>query len=346
VVHCEGGDRTLDRHGYFAARRLPQQRKLADGFDAWKTAGLGYTIPDGAGTQDGQRDFRHKDLAMKPDQSAIDKWSGVAPFWEKYREIIWQMFAPVTQALVEDAQIASGHAVLDVGTGAGEPALSVVPVVGPEGKVVGIDPAPQMVAAARRAAEHRGVMNTHFEVASADDLPYPLDSFDAVLSRFGAMFFPSPVAAIRQMLGVLRPGRKLALAVWGPVERNPFFETLSRVVDEYVESPPPAPDDPDPFRFAEPGRLRDVVGEAGALAPSERLLRFTIQAPISAEEFWTLRCEMSEKLRERVAMLSIQQLTEVKREALEALSAYSTDGVMNFPAQVLIVSGTKSGTAC
>jgi SAM-dependent methyltransferase len=279
---------------------------------------------------------------MKPDQSAIDRWSGVAQFWERYREIIWQMFAPVTQALVQDAQITTGHAVLDVATGPGEPALRIAPLVGPEGKVVGIDPAPQMVAAARRAAEQGGFRNTRFELASADDLPFPPDSFDAVVSRFGAMFFPSPVDAIRQMLRILRPGRKLALAVWGLEERNPFFETLSRVVDRHVDSPPPAPDDPDPFRFAEPAKLRDMVGEAGAVAPSERLLRFTIQAPISAEEFWTLRCEMSEKLREKVATLSTEQLREVKREALEALREYSTDGGMSFPAQVLIVSGTKA----
>ncbi len=78
------------------------------------------------------------------------------------------------------------------------------------------------------------------------------------------------------------------------------------------------------------------------MAPCERLLQFTIQAPISVEDFWTLRSEMSEKLREKVAMLSREQLTEVKREALEALREYSTDRGMSFPAEVLIVSGTKN----
>jgi hypothetical protein len=91
-----------------------------------------------------------------------------------------------------------------------------------------------------------------------------------------------------------------------------------------------------------PGKLRDVLAEAGAMAPSERLLQFTVQAPISVEDFWTLRCEMSERLREKVAMLSKEQLTEVKRQALEALCGYSTDRGMSFPAEVLIVSGTKN----
>ena len=220
--------------------------------------------------------------------------------------------------------------------------MTLAALVGAEGKVLGIDPAPEMVEAARRATDHLGFRNAQFDVASADRLPFPADTFDAVVSRFGVMFFPSPVAAVREMLRVLKPGRKLALAVWHLAERNPFFYTLSRVIERYVDSPPSAPDAPDPFRFASPGKLRDVLAEASAMAPSERLLQFTVQAPISVEDFWILRCEMSEKLREKVAMLSREQLPEVKREALDALRGYSTDRGMSFPAEVLIVSGTKN----
>src|SRR5437870_1822508 len=90
-------------------------------------------------------------LWMLPDQEVISAWRDSAPFWEKHREIIRQMFAPVTQALVEDGLIGSGHAVLDIATGPGEPALTIAALVGAEGKVFGIDPAPEMVEAARRA---------------------------------------------------------------------------------------------------------------------------------------------------------------------------------------------------
>jgi SAM-dependent methyltransferase len=199
-----------------------------------------------------------------------------------------------------------------------------------------------MVEAARRATDHLGFRNAKFDVASADRLPFPADTFDAVVSRFGVMFFPSPVDAVREMLRVFKPGRKLALAVWHFAERNPFHYALSRVIEQYVDSPPPAPDAPDAFRFATPGKLRDLLGEAGAMVASERLLQFTIQASISVEDFWTLRCEMSEKLREKVATLSRDQLTEVRRQSLEALRRYSTDRGMSFPAEVLIVSGTKN----
>ncbi len=278
---------------------------------------------------------------MQPDQEIIKRWSGSAPFWERHRDIIRQMFAPITQALVEDGEIESQHSVLDIATGPGEPALSVAAMAGTNGKVFGIDPIPEMVTAARRAAERLGLKNVQFDVAFADQLPFHADTFDAVISRFGVMFFPSPLDGVREMLRVLKPERKVALAVWHYAERNPFHYILSRVIDRYVDSPPLAPDALDAFRFARPGKLKDVLAEAGAMDAFERLLQFRIQAPVSVEDFWTLRQEMSDKLRERMAMLSKQQASEVKSEMLEALSEYSTGEGMSFPAEVLIVSGAR-----
>jgi len=277
---------------------------------------------------------------MQANQDVINKWTSAAQYWEKHRAIVKHMFQPVTQALVEVAQIDRGYSVLDIATGPGDPALSVAGLLGPEGKVMGIDPIPEMVAAARRAASHLGFSNAQFEVAFADHLPFPANTFDAIISRFGAMFFPSPVEAVRQMLRVLKPRRKLALAVWHSADTNPFFNTVSQVIDRYVESPPPAPDAPDAFRFATPGKLRDILADAGVMAPTERLLQFNIQAPVYKEEFWILRTELSEKMREKIALLSSDQLTDVKRQVLEAFRPYSTTTGMSFPAQVLIVSGT------
>src|SRR3984893_8434063 len=278
---------------------------------------------------------------MQPDEEIMKRWKSSAPFWEKHRDIIRGMFVPITQALIKDAGIGSEDSVLDVATGPGEPALSVAALAGSNGKVVGIDPIQGMVAAARSEAERLGLKNAKFEVAFADDLPFSAGTFDAVISRFGVMFFPSPLDGVRELLRVLKPGRKLALAVWHFAERNPFHYALSRFIDRYVDSPPLAPDALDAFRFARPGKLKDVLAEAGAMDAFERLLQFRIQAPVSVENFWTLRQEMSDKLRERMGMLSKQQASEVKSEMLEALSEYSTGEGMSFPAEVLIVSGAR-----
>lgn len=282
---------------------------------------------------------------MQSNQEVINRWSGSAPYWEKHREIIRHMFAPVTDALVEEAQIGSGQSVLDVATGPGEPALTMASLVGSQGKVFGVDPIPDMIAAARREASRRELSNVQFEVASADHLAFPDNTFDAVVSRFGVMFFPSPLDAVREILRVLKPGQKLVFAVWHFAQRNPFHCSLSRVVDRYVDSPAPEPDAPDTFRFAAPGKLREILNEAGVAAPAERLLQFTIDAPMSVEDYWALRLEMSAKLREKISMLPQEQRTELERQALESVREYSTDRGIRFPAEVLIVSGAKGRLA-
>jgi ubiquinone/menaquinone biosynthesis C-methylase UbiE len=283
---------------------------------------------------------------MRPGEEVIKRWRGSAPFWEKHRNTIRGMFAPITQALIEDAEIGTQDSVLDVATGPGEPALSVAAVVGPNGKVFGVDAIHGMIAAARTEAQRLGLKNAKFDVAFADDLPFAANTFDAVISRFGVMFFPSPVDGVREMLRVLKPGRKLAFAVWHFAERNPFHSALSRVMDRYVDSPPLEPDALDAFRFAPRGKLLNVFSEAGVAAPSERLLQFKIEAaPVSVEDFWNLRREMSEKLSEKFATLSEEQKLKVTQEMLSSLAHYSTANGMSFPAEVLIVSGSKASPA-
>lgn len=274
-------------------------------------------------------------------QEVISRWSETAPYWEKHRAVIREMFAPISQALIEAAAIARGSAVLDVATGPGEPALAIGEFVGNEGKVLGIDPVPEMVEAARREANRRGLHNASFAVAQADALPADTGSFDAVVSRFGVMFFPAPVDAIREMLRVLKPKGRIALAVWYFAGRNPFHYTLSRVVERYVDSPPPAPDAPDAFRYAEPGKLRAILSEAGAAAASERVFQFSIRASVSLEEFWTLRTEMSERLRSKLAKIPKDQMPGVKREMIDGMREYSDNTGITMPAEVLIVTGAK-----
>src|SRR5262249_5752270 len=159
-------------------------------------------------------------------------------------------------------------------TGSGEPALRVAEVVGASGEVVGADPVAEMIDAATRAATRLSLQNARFEVAGVDNLPFPEARFDAVVSRFGVMFFPSPLNGIREMLRVLKPDRKMALAVWHLVDNNPFHHTMARLVDRHAPEPALPPDAPDAFRFASPGKLKEIMIEAEVHEVRERLVRF------------------------------------------------------------------------
>ena len=275
------------------------------------------------------------------DRKNFDRWTSSAQYWEKHRDIIRHMFAPVSEALIDDANIARGDSVLDVATGPGEPALRIAELVGSSGEVVGIDPVAGMIDGSRRAAERLSLRHARFEVAGADRLPVPDDRFDAVVSRFGIMFFPSPMAGAREMLRVLKPGKKMALAVWHFSDNNPFHSILAKIVDPVVPPAELPPDAPDAFRFAAPGKLRAVVAEAGVANPVERLFRFSIDVPLSPEDFWNLRLEMSEKLRERLTTLQPDRLDDVKRQSIAAFQHYSSANGLSFPAEVRLVSARK-----
>src|SRR5207302_1966120 len=134
----------------------------------------------------------------------------------------------------------------------------------------------------------------------------------------------------------------VSFVVWGPKDANPFFSTVTDVMDRFVESPKQDPDAPDAFRFAVPGKLAGILVNAGAENVIERQLDFQIEAKISFEQFWQFRTEMSETVREKMARLTSAQLPTVKQAVAAAGRRYFVRGKMSFPAEALIVSGRKS----
>jgi ubiquinone/menaquinone biosynthesis C-methylase UbiE len=278
---------------------------------------------------------------IKPGDN-LREWRESAPYWEKHSDIIRAMFAPLTQALIEEAGIVPGQSVLDVAGGPGEPSLTIAKIVGLSGSVMCTDAVVEMVAAAESAAQRLGIRNISFRQCTADSLPFEKNSFDTVISRLGAMFFPDPLIALREMLRVTKPGGAISLAVWHKSELNPFAYRVTEVINRYVETPAADPDAPGAFRFAELGKLAGVLTKARASDVHERLLKFRIEAPISPHEFWAMRSEISETLREKLARLSAEQALRVTSEVQEAVREFFSNDEMSFPAQMIIVSGTKA----
>lgn len=269
------------------------------------------------------------------------EWRESAFYWQKHIDTIRVMFAPLSQALIEEANIVEGDSVLDVAGGSGEPSMTVAETVGPTGSVTCTDAVVEMVTAAKGEAQRRGLSNVAFQQCAADSLPFESESFDATLSRLGAMFFPDPLAALREMLRVTKSGRAISLVVWYKSELNPFSYLITNVAARYFDVAPTDPNAPGAFRFAEPGALAEILKEAGATAVKERVLKFHIAAPISVEQFWELRSETSGTLREKLATLSPLQANSLAQEAQEAVREFFPNNQMSIPAQMIIVTARK-----
>jgi SAM-dependent methyltransferase len=126
------------------------------------------------------------------------------------------------------ARVERGDRVLDVACGTGVLARAAAEITGPSGSVVGLDIDPGMLAVAKRMAPriawHQG---------DAGSLPFPDRSFDAVVSQFGLMFFPDRPAALREMWRVLRPGGRMAVAVWASLDETPAYAIEADLIERF-----------------------------------------------------------------------------------------------------------------
>jgi SAM-dependent methyltransferase len=152
-------------------------------------------------------------------------------------------------AFVDRLSIRAGERVLDVACGTGNLAL---PAARKGAVVTGIDLAPNLIDAARRAAAEESLA-VRFDVGAAESLPYPDGSFDTVMSMFGVMFAARPELAFSELVRVARPGGRIVLATWTP---GGFVGSMLRTHAAYV--PPPA-GAPSPLLWGDPRSIRKML---------------------------------------------------------------------------------------
>jgi SAM-dependent methyltransferase len=270
-------------------------------------------------------------------------WSESAAFWDKHRAARRAMLDPLIPALqraagIPASPVSSAYEVLDIAAGPGDVSLALAEVLGPKATIWCTDFVPEMVKIAERSAIERNLHNIRFRECRAESLPFPDATLDAIVCRFGIMFFGDPVQAIRDSLRVLKSGCRLAHCVWGTRQANAFHHVVQDVIDKYVPGPPPDPDAPGAFRFAPSGKLVGVFEQAKARDIQEQVLRFDIAAPLDFDQFFEVRCEMSDSLRAKLKNLPPDRQREFKEDVRKNSAQYFSSTGFSLPSEVLIVS--------
>jgi SAM-dependent methyltransferase len=193
-------------------------------------------------------------------------WNGeVGARWARNQAVLDAVFAPLTEALFDRADPTPGHAVLDIGCGAGATTLEAARRVGPGGAVTGADISAPLLAVAgdRVAAEAPGAAPIRFVEADVEQAD--LGAFDAALSRFGVMFFSDTGRAFANLRRMLKPGGRLTFLCWRGLSENLWVSVPREAVLPLLPEapPPPPPDTPGPFRFADADALAALLRGSG-----------------------------------------------------------------------------------
>ena len=196
----------------------------------------------------------------------IAYWNaGAGETWASLQDRLDHQLEPLGRAAQDALEPRTGERILDIGCGSGQTTLDLLRAVAPGGRVLGVDISRPMLEVARRRAD--GLAGVSFQEADAAIAPFEAGSFDAAFSRFGVMFFADPVAAFRNIARALKPGGRLAFVCWRTPQEN-LLMTLplaaaATALPTSDPPPPPAPGAPGPFAFADPGRVWDLLGQAG-----------------------------------------------------------------------------------
>ena len=231
-------------------------------------------------------------------------YNAAADFYDASPLSFWDYFGRRTIELVS---LSSGSCVLDVCCGSGASALPAAEAVGPEGNVIGVDLAKQLLDLARTKAIQRRLSNIEFEVGDILSMRFPIASFDAVVCVFGIFFVPDMSKAVSELWSRIRPGGKLAVTTWGRNFCEPangaFWDSIKDVRPDLYKGFNPWD------RIDNPKSLRKILEEGGVPSPKISAEN-RLHSISSADDWWAIVLGSGYRG-------TIEQLTESERERVK-----------------------------
>jgi SAM-dependent methyltransferase len=225
-------------------------------------------------------------------------WKYTEDYYREYTRTTWNESAeayvdlmrnlePFRADLVGQLAPKAGERILDLGTGPGEPAMSIARMVGASGHVTGVDLSENMILIADRVAQSRELNNVDFRVMDCGDLSFGDASFDAAVSSFGFQIFTDPDAAARAAHRVIKPGGRIAVSVWSTGDKVPWIDAIIAPMLEHAE-----PDEsgyiPTPYETGGAGEMVSFLEGAGFQKASETRRRYSLKFADKAAYFQTM----------------------------------------------------------
>lgn len=273
-------------------------------------------------------------------ESSLQSWEEAASGWRRRQEMMRELAAPVSHWLVSAISPQPGQRVLELAAGLGETGMLAAELVAPMGGVVVSDQAEAMLEGARARAIELGLSNVEFQVLNAEWIDLPVASVDAVICRWGYMLMADPGAALSETRRVLRPGGRVALAVWDAVERNPWAVLPARELAERGLASAADRNAPGPFTLGDAERVSDLLAQAG-FSETRVEAQDLIRRHSSFDELWDSTLDLSRVFHDAVLARPEPEIAEIKASLAERFAPYTApDGTIEIPGRTLLAAAS------
>jgi SAM-dependent methyltransferase len=273
-------------------------------------------------------------------EALLSQWDRAAAGWGRSAQRIRDWAMPVSVQMIEQLRLQPGQQLLELAAGPGDTGFLAAELIRPRGKLITSDASTAMLDVARARAAEQGVEKVEFRQLQLEWIDLPTASVDKILCRWGLMLIVDPGASLGEMRRVLRPGGRVAVAVWDDAARNPWA-TIPRVALMEAAAgslPAPDPDAPGMFALAAPGLLQQRLEDAGFVGVDVTAVPLE-RREASVEEYIAGTRELSEMFG-----AAFDSLPEAGRAAVTDRIAELTepfaqpDGSLRFPGSTLVAA--------
>lgn len=241
--------------------------------------------------------------------------------WRRWFPVIEAGAAMLNERMLQLAGLERARSVLDIGTGVGEPALSIARRIAPEGRVIAIDRDPAMIDFARERAAGMGIDNVEFEISDIEDFDFERPRFDVIVARWSLMFASDLESLLARLAGLLRPDGRLVAATWNAPEKVPSITLARQAARAHLGLEPFEYGAGTAFSLQDPGLLAAALRAAGfrdvSCEPVEVPYRFD-----SLEQYIENRIELSGPLWDGMETASAETVSGVMQAIENALAPH------------------------